>query len=127
MNSERLIKEAEEARQNAYAPYSGFSVGAAVLAEDGSCYRGCNVENASYGLTVCAERNALFQAIAAGARTITALAVVADTAEPVVPCGACLQVMAEFNPTMTVIMAGSGGVRSERNLQELLPLAFKKT
>lgn len=127
MNSEQLIREAEKARENAYAPYSQFAVGAAVLADDGSCYRGCNVENASYGLTVCAERNALFQAIAAGARNITTLAVIADTKEPVVPCGACLQVMAEFNPEMTVIMAGSDGIHSERTLRDLLPHAFKKT
>lgn len=126
MTTEQLISEAEKVRENAYAPYSGFSVGAAVLAADGSCYRGCNVENASYGLTVCAERNAISQAVAAGVRAITALAVVADTPEPVIPCGACLQVMAEFNPEMRVIMVGKNGISSERKLQDLLPHVFNK-
>lgn len=95
MLKQQLIKEAIEARKQAYTPYSHFPVGAAVLA-GGKIYRGCNIENASFGLTNCAERTALFKAISDGERTIEAIAIVADTDGPVSPCGACRQVLAEF-------------------------------
>src|SRR5688572_3369116 len=91
-----LISAAISARLQAYAPYSNFQVGAALLGKDGSIFTGCNVENLSYGLTICAERNAICAAVAAGVREFEAIAIVADTREPVSPCGACRQVMAEF-------------------------------
>ena len=93
---EELVQAAIEARKNAYAPYSDFSVGAAVLGASGKIYQGVNLENASYGLTICAERNAIACAVANGERNITAIAVAADTEQPILPCGACRQVMAEF-------------------------------
>ena len=118
----RLVEAAERARDRAYAPYSRFRVGAAVLA-GGEVFAGCNVENASYGLTVCAERVAVFSAVAAGQRRIDAVAVVTDAATPTAPCGACRQVLYEFGPTMTVIMSARGEMLV-RPLSELLPLAF---
>ncbi len=99
-----LISAAWEVRDRAYAPYSTFHVGAALLGDDGVIYRGCNVENLSFGLTICAERNAVCAAIAAGCRRFHALVVVADTREPVSPCGSCRQVMAEFGD-FPVLMA----------------------
>jgi cytidine deaminase len=117
-----LVDAARDARARAYAPYSGFAVGAAVLA-GGEVFSGCNVENASYGLTICAERAAVVAAIGAGKRTIEAVAVVSADATPTAPCGACRQVLHEFGPDMQVIMAGTGGT-VVRALSELLPLAF---
>ena len=117
-----LITAAAKARGAAYAPYSRFAVGAALLAASGQVYTGCNVENASYGLTVCAERNALFHAVAQGERRFTAVAVV--TQNGVTPCGACRQVLAEFNAQMTVIVADTMGNRFIYNLAELLPDSF---
>jgi cytidine deaminase len=119
---ERLIVAAQRAREQAYAPYSRFRVGAAVRA-GGRVYTGGNVENASYGLTICAERAAVFAAVAAGHRQIEAVAVVSDAAVPLAPCGACRQVLHEFGPAMSVIMA-AGDVRVVRPLPELLPSAF---
>jgi cytidine deaminase len=117
-----MVTAAEAVREHAYVPYSGFAVGAALRAEDGTLFAGCNVENASYGLTICAERNALFQAVAAGARNFDAVAVV--TGNGVSPCGACRQVLAEFSPQMTVILANTSGVRRIFTLDQLLPAAF---
>lgn len=101
----KLVALALEARTRAYAPYSNFHVGAAVLAESGNIYVGCNVENASYGLCICAERNAMAAAIAGGDRRFRAIAVVGGNRAPASPCGACRQVMVEFSPAMQVIMA----------------------
>jgi len=120
---ERLVAAAREARENAYAPYSGFTVGAAVLTADGSVFTGANVENASYGLSVCAERHAIGAAVGSGQREIVALAVVTGTAPPASPCGACRQVLAEFGP-MTVILANPDGDRVVTRDVELLPRAF---
>ncbi len=120
---ERLVEAARRAQAAAYAPYSKFPVGAAVLAEDGRVFPGCNVENSSFGLTVCAERNAVAAAVVAGARP-TAVAVVANGAA-VAPCGACRQVLAEFAAAMPVILATSaGGDRQVTSLDALLPGAF---
>lgn len=123
MIEKRLIQAASEARKFAYAPYSHFAVGAAVLAANGRIYIGCNIENASYGLTMCAERNAVFQALIAGEQRLTHLAIVADTPAPTAPCGACRQVMAEFN-IQTVLMANCCGESRAVQLNELLPSAF---
>jgi cytidine deaminase len=117
-----LLAQAGAVRQQAYVPYSHFAVGAALLAEDGTVYTGCNVENASYGLTICAERNAVFSAVTHGARRFTAIAIV--TSNGVSPCGACRQVLAEFAPRMTVIMADTAGRRQIMQLDALLPAAF---
>ena len=119
-----VLEAALAVRSRAYAPYSHFAVGAAVQAKSGAIYSGCNVENASYGLTLCAERNALFQAIAAGEREFSILAVVADTPQPVAPCGACRQVMAEFGVDIIVLANLAGDVLVYR-LEELLPAAFQ--
>ncbi len=120
----QLVDEAINARKNAYAPYSKFPVGAAVLTVDGEIFSGCNIENASYGLTTCAERTAIFQAVAKGKQQFSALAVVADTSRPVIPCGACLQVMVEFN-IPKIILANLKGENLELSLDELLPYQFK--
>ncbi|MES2705924.1 MAG: cytidine deaminase [Verrucomicrobiota bacterium] len=114
---ENLIAAAWEVRERAHAPYSKFAVGAALLGSDGVIYRGCNVENLSYGLTICAERGAICQAIAAGCRSFTALAVAADTQEPISPCGACRQVLAEFGD-LPIIMATRE--KSERTTLSIL-------
>ena len=123
MMDKELLEAALAARERAYAPYSKFLVGAAVRAESGKIYTGCNIENASYGLTVCAERNALFSAVGAGERKFTALCVVGDTEEPISPCGACRQVMAEFK-VERIILANIKGDVKEYTLEELLPYGF---
>lgn len=119
-----LVAAAKKAMKNAYAPYSKFKVGAAVLGGSGKIYAGVNVENASYGLTVCAERNAVAAAAAAGEKRIKAVAVAADTSRPTPPCGACRQVLAEFCGDADVILAGRKGIAT-RKLSALLPEAFK--
>lgn len=121
MEIDALVEAAWQAREQAHAPYSNFAVGAALLAVDGRVFTGCNVENLSYGLTMCAERGAIGTAVAAGARDFLALVVVADTAVPVSPCGACRQVMAEFG-VPKVLLANRTG-RLEFTLDELLPRA----
>lgn len=119
-----LVRKAVEARDRAYAPYSGFAVGAALLSQDGRIFSGCNVENASYGLTVCAERVALFKAVSEGAREFVALAVACGQG-PCAPCGACRQVLYEFAPELLVIMAdGKGKTWCTARLSELLPHGF---
>ena len=120
---EMLRRAALQVRLQAYAPYSGFSVGAAVQAEDGRIFSGCNVENSSYGLTICAERNAIAAAVAAGVRTFQVLYVVADSQRPVAPCGACRQVAAEFEIPL-IVMANLEGEERRASWRELLPYAF---
>lgn len=119
----KLLAAALAARENAYAPYSKFKVGAAVETADGHIFTGCNIENASYGLTCCAERNAVFAAIGSGARSFKSLCVVADTEEPVAPCGACRQVLAEF-PFEKIILANCKGLTKVMTVAELLPYGF---
>ena len=123
-----LLTLARQARQQAYAPYSHFHVGASVLTRDGRRFGGCNVENAAYGLCNCAERTALFSAVAAGCQPgdFVALAVVADMPQPASPCGACRQVMAELcDATMPVLLSNLGGATRETTVGELLPDSFK--
>ncbi len=123
MRYDSLLAEAREAMAHAYAPYSGFRVGAALLAEDGSVHSGCNVENASYGLTICAERAAVAGAVARGAKGFRAVAIVSDGDRAVPPCGACRQVLAEFASDMVVLSEGGGELR-EWKLGALFPEPF---
>ena len=120
----RLEKAARTAARTAYAPYSKFPVGAAVLAGSGKIYAGCNVENASYGLCNCAERTAIFSAVAAGEKKIWAVAVFTPTPEPTMPCGACRQVINEFGPDATILSVCDSARRIETTLDALLPAAF---
>lgn len=122
---EQLIEEAKKAREQAYAPYSQFPVGAALLTKDGQVFHGCNIENAAYSMCNCAERTAVFQAYAQGARQFEMLAVVADTKRPVPPCGACRQVLSELcNREMIVILTNLTGQKTLTTVGELLPGAF---
>ncbi len=122
MEDNQLIDLATEARKQAYAPYSHYEVGAALLAASGQVYTGCNVENASYGLTICAERTAVFKAVSSGEREFAAIAVV--TSDGGSPCGACRQVLAEFGLHMRVLVADIAGNYRAYRLDELLPDAF---
>jgi cytidine deaminase len=118
-----LVSAARAAQQQAYAPYSRFRVGAALESDDGRVFVGCNVENASYGLTVCAERAAVCAAVAAGARRFRRAVVVSDVDPPAAPCGACRQVLAEFGPDLPVLGVGATR-RASWTMRELLPAAF---
>ncbi len=120
---EEWIAAATKVRELAYAPYSNFKVGAALVAVDGQIFTGCNVENISFGLTMCAERVALGRALADGVREFAAVVVVADTQKPVSPCGACRQVLAEFSPGLRVILVTLDGKIEDWTLSELLPRA----
>lgn len=125
MNIEQLIQEAKAAREMAYTPYSKFKVGAALLTDDGKIYKGCNIENAAYSMTNCAERTAIFKAVSEGDKKYVAIAVVADTKRPVPPCGACRQVISELCPKdMKVILTNLQGDIEELTVHELLPGAF---
>lgn len=125
MDKSQLMEESKIARENAYVPYSKFKVGAALLSKDGKVYHGCNIENAAYSMTNCAERTAVFKAVSEGVRDFGSLAVVADTEGPVSPCGACRQVIAEFcPPTMPVYLINLKGDVLETTVAELLPGAF---
>ena len=120
----RLETAARAAAKKAYAPYSKFHVGAAVLMESGKTYSGCNVENASYGLCNCAERTAIFSAVAAGERHIRAVAVYTPTSMPTAPCGACRQIINELGPDALVISVCNSNDRLENPVSALLPFAF---
>lgn len=125
MKKEDLIVEAKKARDKAYVPYSKFKVGAALLTSAGKIYHGCNIENAAYSMTNCAERTAFFKAISEGDTTFKSITVVADTERPVPPCGACRQVMAEFcKADMPVTLTNLNGEILETTVGELLPGAF---
>ena len=124
---EDLVKVASLARQRAHAPYSKYKVGAAIRTKRNKVHAGANVENASYGLTVCAERTAAFAAVNAGDKELDAIAIVIDDDKLPTPCGACRQVLAEFAPAMRVVLATTGGLRRATTLAELLPDPFLPT
>jgi cytidine deaminase len=123
-DSERLVAAAREARERAIAPYSHFRVGAALVTTDGRIFTGCNVENASYGLTVCAERVALLKALSEGAREFSAIAVVAGTASPTPPCGPCRQLLWEYCGDIRVTLANLDAITGHHTVGELLPFPF---
>lgn len=127
MRDADLISLAGQAREQAYAPYSRFRVGAALLAADGRVFVGCNVENAAYPLSMCAERVALYRAVAEGAREFTAMAVVTDAAGPVTACGGCRQVLAELAPGARLLFAGGDGAVFATTVAALLPHGFSAT
>jgi cytidine deaminase, homotetrameric len=120
----RLEEAARDAAKHAYAPYSGFTVGAAVLTEHGKIVTGANVENASYGLCNCAERTAIFTAISQGARALRCVVVYTPTKKPTAPCGACRQVISEFGPAVRIISVCDSDARVETTVADLLPGAF---
>jgi cytidine deaminase len=122
--SDRLVAAARKARRRAIAPYSKFKVGAALETEDGTVIEGCNVENASYGLTMCAERVAMFSALAQGHRRFRRIAVVADTDTPTPPCGPCRQILWEFGGNLEVTLANLRRVTGTHRMADLLPLPF---
>ena len=122
-HDEELLRRAREALKNAYAPYSRYRVGACILAADGRMFCGCNVENASYGLTICAERGAVMAAVASGAREFTRIAIVSEGSLPW-PCGACRQVLREFATDIEVLVQDSEGNTHRATLSELLPMSF---
>ena len=124
MTQQELVALADAARENAYVPYSHFRVGAALLTEDGRVYTGCNVEGASYGNTICAERVALCKAVSEGVRRFTMLAVIGETDGPCAPCGICRQMLHEFAPDLLVLCAGRDRQFVAVPLTELLPYAF---
>jgi cytidine deaminase len=123
METEQLIEYALEAKSRAYAPYSNFSVGAALETSDGKVFAGCNVENISFGLTICAERSALSAAVSAGYRDFKKIVIISDSKQSISPCGACRQVLAEFSPSLEIISVGCEGERYEATLDLLLPRA----
>jgi cytidine deaminase len=118
---QQLVTQAIEVAGRAYAPYSRFHVGAVLVGKDGRMFAGCNVENISFGLTICAERNAVFAAVAAGCREFARIVIVADTAVPASPCGACRQVLAEFDPDLEILLANFRGQTQMFRLSKLLP------
>lgn len=125
MNQQQLIQEAKQIRERAYTPYSKFPVGAALLTEDGTLFTGCNIENAAYPVTCCAERVAIFKAISEGYHRFSQIAVVADTKRPVPPCGSCRQVMSEFFDSNVMIHTSNlHGETKSLPMNELLPFSF---
>jgi cytidine deaminase len=125
MDDFELYEAAKCAREHSYSPYSGYAVGAAVAAESGKVYTGCNVENSSYGATICAERNAIFKAVSEGERKFTKIAVAGSTDDPAYPCGICRQVMSEFASEDFYVLVEVRGELVRKPLQELLPDSFK--
>lgn len=123
MRTKELIREAIKAKENAYVPYSKFKVGAALLTEDGKIYSGCNIENAAYTPTICAERTAIFKAVSEGAKEIRAIAIVAGS-NMSYPCGVCRQVIREFGENAIIIVATSEEEYKEYTLNDLLPYSF---
>ncbi|MBO5237400.1 MAG: cytidine deaminase [Lachnospiraceae bacterium] len=124
MSEQELIQHAQRGMEQAYAPYSNFRVGAALLAKSGNIYLGCNIENSSYGATNCAERTAIFKAVSEGEREFEAIAIVCSNGTKAYPCGICLQVMSEFLPEGKVILEDENGIQTYK-VSELLPSAFR--
>jgi len=124
LNDSELVAAARAARRAAHAPYSGFKVGAALLASDGRVVTGCNIENATYGLSMCAERVAMFKALSDGVRRFQRIAIVADTSDPTPPCGACRQILWEFGGDLDVILANLRRETGRSRLADLLPRPF---
>lgn len=124
MNAQELVSIAMKAKENAYVPYSKFRVGAALLTMDGKVYTGCNVENASYGATNCAERTAVFKAVSEGYKEFEAIAINTDTNHPAFPCGICRQVMAEFSKDLKIYVSDRNGNYQEYSIEQLMPGAF---
>lgn len=122
---ERLVAAAKKAQQNSYSPYSKFAVGCAILGEDRAVYSGTNVENGSYGLTICAERAAVFAAVSSGCRKFAAAAVVSNSEGFPQPCGACLQVLSEFSPKLPILLVNREGLTMKTSLEKLLPSPFR--
>lgn len=130
MDNRELVEIAKKTGENAYAPYSNFKVGAALLTKSGNVYKGCNVENSSYGLTICAERAAISNAVSNGEKEFIKMAIVGSFAERqneslLTPCGACMQIMSEFNPDLELILLNTVGKIITINLKELFPKPFK--
>ena len=125
MNDRELLRIAKEASLNAYVPYSGFPVGAALECADGTVFTGCNVENAAYGDTICAERTAVVKAVSEGHRSFSRIAIYGEGKSYCMPCGSCRQVLAEFSPEMEVLCAKAGGSYVSYPLSRLLPYSFK--
>ncbi len=119
---DELVRRALHAKERAYAPYSGFRVGAALLTADGEIFEGCNVENSSYSLTICAERNAVFHAIMAGKTSLRSIAIASDDPAFLPPCGACRQVLSEFAPAMEIILTNAGSKMKIVSLETLHPM-----
>lgn len=124
INPGALVHAAREAQKEAYAPYSKFPVGAAILSDSGEVFRGCNVENISFGLTICAERSAVVAALQAGKRKFVAIAIVTNAVRPSAPCGACRQVLAEFAPDLIIFSQGKDPEVTRWSLASLLPEPF---
>jgi cytidine deaminase len=124
-SDDQLIKRAREAQTHAYAPYSHFRVGAALLTKDNQVFTGCNVENSTFGATVCAERTAVFTAVCHGARHFSKIVIVTDNKEPAWPCGICRSVLFEFAPDLEVIAVGSSGKVERMRLSQLYPKGFR--
>ena len=123
-SSDALVAAARRAREHAVATFSHFKVGAALETADGTVITGCNVENATYGLTICAERVAMFKALSEGHRAFTRIAIVADTAAPTPPCGACRQILWEFGGDLEIVLANLKEEKGHHRLEDLLPLPF---
>ena len=127
MTPEKLIELAKEAMTHSYSPYSGYKVGAALLCGDGTVYTGCNIENAGYSATVCAERTAVFKAVSEGHRRFKRIVVAGRSDSPCVPCGECRQVLSEFSPELEVICLDKDGNELALSLTDLLPHSFNKS
>ena len=119
---DELVSAAKRVKLNAYSGYSNFRVGAALLTSDGIIFEGCNVENSSYGLTICAERSAVFQAVASGKTKFRAIAITSDDHGFITPCGACRQVLAEFAPRLEIILTNAAGKKKVTSLDKLFPI-----
>lgn len=124
MNYKQLIEAAQKAKEHSYSPHSKFRVGAAIITQSGKIYTGCNIENSSFSLTICAERTAIFKAVSEGQRKFAAIAIVTDLKDPIPPCGACRQVLMDMAGDIDVIIAGNKGDNIVSKLSKLLPMPF---